>query len=77
MALVCLQTNAKEQKKMADKERKLMEKAHREKEAALRDDDDVFDVSYENQTDNAADSAVSAKDIKVSCSWTFKPSCQV
>ena len=64
--LYTLQTNVKEQKKLADKERKLMEKAFREKEAALRDDNDVFDVSYENQTDNAADSAVSTKDIKVS-----------
>ena len=59
------QANAKEQKKLADKERKVMEKATREKEAALRDDNDVFDVAYENQTDNAADSAVSARDIKV------------
>lgn len=41
-----------------------MEKAVREKEIALRDDDNVFDVSYENQGDNTAD-VLSAKDIKV------------
>ena len=34
------------------------------KEAALRDDDNVFDVSYENQGDNTTD-VVSATDIKV------------
>ncbi len=38
----------------------------REKEAALRDDDNVFDVSYENQGDNTAD-ILSAKDIKANC----------
>lgn len=62
--------SAKEQKKLADKGRKLLEKAHREKEAALRDDDNVFDVSYENQGDSTSD-VVSATDIKASHSPLF------
>lgn len=59
-----LQASIKEQKKLADKERKLLEKAHREKESALRDDDNVFDVAFENQGASAAD-IISATDIKV------------
>ena len=59
-----VQTTVREQKKLAEKERKLLEKSHQMKEAALRDDDNVFDVSYENQGDNTTD-VVSATDIKV------------
>ena len=55
----------REQKKMADKQRKLQEKAHRIKEESLRDDDNVFDVAFENQGIDAAEGAVSATDIKV------------
>lgn len=60
-----MQATGKEQKKLADKERKLLEKAYREKEAALRDDDNVFDVSYESQAAGISD-VLSATDIKAS-----------
>ena len=55
-------SSAKESKRIADKERKMMEKAAAMKAEALRDDDNVFDVSYENQGE---DGTVSATDIKV------------
>lgn len=59
--------SAKDSKKLADKERKLLEEAARAKEAALRDDDNVFDVSYEQQGGERGEAAdvVSATDIKV------------
>jgi hypothetical protein len=60
-----LQASSRDTKKLAEKERKLLEKSVREKEIALRDDDNVFDVSYENQGD-ASTEVVSATDIKVS-----------
>lgn len=56
-------TSNKESKKLADKERKLLEKAAAAKAAALHDDDNVFDVSYETQGDG--ESTLSATDIKV------------
>ncbi|CAD7700689.1 unnamed protein product [Ostreobium quekettii] len=56
------QATDKEQKKIADRERKQLEKALRIKEAALRDDDNVFDVSYEGQGE---ESTLSATDVKV------------
>lgn len=56
-------STAKESKKLADKERKMMEKAAAAKAEALRDDDNVFDVSYEQTGDG--DSTLSATDIKV------------
>lgn len=63
---------AKDAKRAAERERKASERAHREKQAALRDDDDsVFDVSFE-RVGGAAGAAgddvggtVSATDIKV------------
>jgi ATP-binding cassette subfamily F protein 1 len=61
-----LQVNAREAKKLADKERLLMEKAHRMREEAMREDDNVFDVSYEGMgaaEDGAA--TASATDVKV------------
>ena len=58
-----LQTSGKESRKLADKERKLVEKAAAAKAAALIDDDNVFDVSYETQGDR--DTTLSATDIKV------------
>lgn len=61
---VVQQASARDTKKLAEKERKLLEKSVREKEIALRDDDNVFDVSYENQGENTTD-VVSATDIKV------------
>jgi ATP-binding cassette subfamily F protein 1 len=52
-------------KKIADKERKTMEKAFQIKQEALRDDDDnVFDVAFEGQGDENA--IASATDVKVS-----------
>lgn len=42
-----------------------MEKAHQAKVEALREDDNVFDVSYEGQGDDAGAAAVSATDVKV------------
>lgn len=53
----------KESKRMAEKERKMLEKAAAAKAEALRDDDNVFDVSYEQTGDG--DSTLSATDIKV------------
>ena len=53
----------REQRKLADRQRKLTEKAHRIKEDMLRDDDNVFDVAYEQQGE--VDATVSATDIKV------------
>ena len=58
----------REQRKLADRQRKLVEKAHRIKADMLRDDDNVFDVAYEQQGE--VDATVSATDIKVtSLSW--------
>lgn len=58
----------REQRKLADRQRKLAEKAHRIKEDMLRDDDNVFDVAYEQQGE--VDATVSATDIKVTpLSW--------
>lgn len=56
-------SSAKESKRMVDKERKMLEKAAAAKAEALRDDDNVFDVSYEQTGDG--DSTLSATDIKV------------
>jgi hypothetical protein len=57
------QVNAREAKKLADKERLLMEKAHRMREEAMREDDNVFDVAFEGM--GAEDATLSATDIKV------------
>lgn len=66
MATILAQVHTfREQKKMADKQRKLAEKAHRVKEESLRDDDNVFDVAFENQGAETSESVVSATDIKV------------
>ena len=56
----------RELRKLNDKQRRLQETAARNKADALRDDDNVFDVSYENQggAGDAGDT-VSATDIKV------------
>lgn len=57
----------KERKKINEKTRKQQETAARAKAEALRDDDNVFDVAFEQQGagGEAADSVVSATDIKV------------
>lgn len=61
------QISGREARKLNDKARKLAETAARNKLDALRDDDDVFDVSYERQGGGAEDT-VSATDIKVGLS---------
>lgn len=62
--LLHLQITGREARKLNDKQRKLEETAVRNKLDALRDDDNVFDVSYERQGGGAEDT-VSATDIKV------------
>uniref|UniRef100_A0A7S3QXV4 ABC transporter domain-containing protein n=1 Tax=Dunaliella tertiolecta TaxID=3047 RepID=A0A7S3QXV4_DUNTE len=57
-----VQATDREAKKLADKDRKAMEKAHQLKLAALREDDNVFDVSYEGQGEDSA--TASATDVK-------------
>jgi ATP-binding cassette, subfamily F, member 1 len=56
---------AKEAKKIADKERKARERALALKAEALRDDDNVFDVSYEGMGDARATAQENATDVKV------------
>ncbi len=60
------QVTQRDVKKLVDKERRQLEEAARLKEAALRDDDNVFDVAYEQQGGGGAEAAntVSATDIK-------------
>ena len=60
------QVSDRELRKLNDKQRRLQETAARNKADALRDDDNVFDVSYESQggAGDAGDT-VSATDIKV------------
>ena len=55
--------SAKDARKIADRERKLLEKQAQAKTEALRDDFNVFDVSYEKQGEG--DGTVSATDIIV------------
>ena len=50
---------------MADKERKQLEEAARARAAALADDDNVFDVAYEQQGAEGGADTLSATDIKV------------
>lgn len=61
--ILMARTSTKEAKKLADKERKLLEQAAAAKAAALHDDDNVFDVSYEAQGEG--EGTLSATDIKV------------
>ena len=58
------QATGRDVKKLADKEQRQIEEAHRAKAAALRDDDNVFDVAYEQQGSEGQD-VLSATDIKV------------
>jgi len=60
------QVSDRELRKLNDKQRRLQETVARNKADALRDDDNVFDVSYESQggAGDAGDT-VSATDIKV------------
>lgn len=68
--------SGRETKKLADKERQLAEKAFRAKEDALREDDNVFDVSFEGQGEIMT--TVSATDVKVrtrvqtTCWWQWE-----
>ncbi len=60
-----VQVTQRDVKKLADKERRQLEEAARLKEAALADDDNVFDVAFEQQGGGAeASNTVSATDIK-------------
>ncbi|EIE25084.1 P-loop containing nucleoside triphosphate hydrolase protein [Coccomyxa subellipsoidea C-169] len=62
----CAQATYRDKKKLADKERKQIEEAARAKVAALQDDDNVFDVAYEQQGGaGEASDVLSATDIKV------------
>ena len=60
-----VQISDRERRKISDKDRKQLEKAHQAKAAALQDDDSVFDVAYEQQGEGA-DANQSTTDIKVS-----------
>ncbi|GLC59464.1 hypothetical protein PLESTB_001490300 [Pleodorina starrii] len=53
---------SRDNKKLADKERKALEAAVRAKEDALREDENVFDVSYEGMGDEVS---ATATDVKV------------
>eukprot|EP01026_Neomeris_dumetosa_P069397 TRINITY_DN6861_c0_g1_i4.p1 TRINITY_DN6861_c0_g1~~TRINITY_DN6861_c0_g1_i4.p1 ORF type:complete len:740 (-),score=178.24 TRINITY_DN6861_c0_g1_i4:265-2484(-) len=55
---------AKQAKKIQDKERKLMEKAYQIKQEALKEDDDVFDISYEGMGGDES-ALANASDIKI------------
>ena len=57
------QVTERDRRKLADKDRKLQEKAIQQKVAALADDDNVFDVAFEQQGEGAA--TASATDIQV------------
>ncbi|PNW88567.1 hypothetical protein CHLRE_01g034950v5 [Chlamydomonas reinhardtii] len=54
--------SSRENKKIADKERKALEAAVRAKEDALREDENVFDVSYEGMGEEVS---ATATDVKV------------
>lgn len=58
-----VRASERETKKLADKERKAFEAAYRAKQEALREDDNVFDVSFEGQGEDTA--TASATDVKV------------
>lgn len=60
-----VQATYRDRKKMADKERKQLEEAARARAAALADDDNVFDVAYEQQGAEGGADTLSATDIKV------------
>ena len=64
-------------KKLAEKERRQLEEAARLKEAALADDDNVFDVAFEQQGGGGAEAAntVSATDIKARIAQETISSC--
>ena len=66
-SLVCMleQMSSKDAKKIADKERKARERALAMKEAALRDDDNVFDVAYEGMGESRTAAQENATDVKV------------
>eukprot|EP00882_Tetradesmus_deserticola_P025229 GHRQ01027694.1.p1 GENE.GHRQ01027694.1~~GHRQ01027694.1.p1 ORF type:complete len:280 (+),score=156.34 GHRQ01027694.1:145-984(+) len=58
-----VQATDREAKKLADKERQAMEKALRMKADAMREDDNVFDVSFEGM--GGDEPSASATDVKV------------
>lgn len=58
-----MQVTDKDKRKLADKQRKVEERVHQMKMEALRDDDSVFDVAYEQQ--GTSSDVLSATDVKV------------
>ncbi len=57
--------SAGEARKIADRERKAMERAVQAKVEAMREDDNVYDVSYEGQGTSTQEVAATATDVKV------------
>jgi hypothetical protein len=57
--------SAVEARKIADRERKAAERAVQAKVDAMREDDNVYDVSYEGQGTSTQEVAATATDIKV------------
>lgn len=55
-----VQATDRNNKKLADKDRKAMEKAHQVKLAALQEDENVFDVSYEGQGEESTTTSATA-----------------
>jgi ATP-binding cassette, subfamily F, member 1 len=64
-ATAVLQMSSKEAKKIAEKERKARERAQMLKAEALKDDDNVFDVSYGGMGDARSAAQENATDVKV------------
>ncbi len=56
--------SVREEKKLADKERMMMEASIRAKQDAMREDENVFDVAFEGMGGDEA--AASATDVKAS-----------
>jgi hypothetical protein len=54
-----------EAKKLADRDRKAAERSVQAKADALREDDNVYDVSYEGQGTSMQEVAATATDVKV------------
>ena len=65
LTLTTVQVGDRERRKLVDKDRKQMEKAHQAKLAALADDENVFDVAFEQQGDGTEGATLSTTDIKV------------
>ena len=73
-----VQVTDRESKKLADKERLAMEKSLAARAEAMREDDNVFDVSFEGM--GSEEATASATDVKVRCvfvcGWFFLLACR-